>query len=97
MSDLAGIPDEELRTLLQSCREVLTSVVQSLNDRIDMQNAIRILLIRTDDMLDPFSELAVKDPDLMRLVLQASVAALVNAQSVEAVEGEMKRRAVGRN
>ncbi len=42
-------------------------------------------------MLETFTELAVKEPDLMRLVLQASVAALVNVQSVEAVEVEVKR------
>jgi hypothetical protein len=29
-------------------------------------------------MLETFSNLAVREPDLMRLVLQASVAALVN-------------------
>ena len=33
----------------------------------------------------------------MRLVLQASVTALVNVQSVEAVDGELKRRAVTGN
>lgn len=48
-------------------------------------------------MLETLSELAVKEPDLMRLVLQASVAALVNVQSVKAVEAEMKRRAVEGN
>ena len=47
-----------------------------------------------DAMLETFSELAVKEPDLMRLVLQANVAPLVNVQTVEAVAGEMKRRAV---
>ncbi len=61
-----------------------------------MRNAIRRLM-RPDDMLETFSELAVKEPDLMRLVLQASLAALVNVQSAEAVEGEMKRRAVAGN
>lgn len=61
----------------------------ALASRPDMQNAIRRLM-RPDDMLETFSELAVKEPDLMRLVLQASVAALVNVQSVDA---EMKRRA----
>ena len=55
-----------------------------------MQNAIRRLML-PDDMLETFSELAVKEPDLMRLVLQASMAALVN---VEAVDAELKRRAV---
>ncbi len=48
-------------------------------------------------MLETFSELAVKEPDLMRLTLQACVAALVNLRSVEAVEGELKRRADNRN
>jgi hypothetical protein len=45
-------------------------------------------------MLETFSELAVKQPDLMRPVLQASLAALGNVQSVEVVEAELKRRAV---
>ena len=49
------------------------------------------------DMLETFSELAVKEPDLMRLTLQACVAAMVNVQSVEAVDAEMKRRAVKGN
>ena len=40
--------------------------------------------MRPDDMLETFSELAVKDPDMMRLVLQACVAAMVNVQSAEA-------------
>ncbi len=48
-------------------------------------------------MLETFSDLAVKEPDLMRLVLQASVAALVNVQSVEAVGAEMKKRAIAGN
>jgi hypothetical protein len=61
-----------------------------------MQNAVRILM-RPDDMLETIRELAVKEPDLMRLVLQASVAALVNVQGVEAIDGEFKERAVRGN
>jgi len=57
------------------------------------EEAVRRLM-RPDDMRETFSELAVKEPDLMRLVLQACVAALVNVQSVEAVGSELKRRAV---
>ena len=53
--------------------------------------------MRPDDMLETFSELAVKEPDLMRLVLQASVAAMVNVQSVYAVDADLKRRAVSGN
>lgn len=45
-------------------------------------------------MRETFSEPALKEPDLMRLVLQARVAALVNVQSVEAEDAEMKRRTV---
>ena len=53
--------------------------------------------MRPDEMLETFSELAVKVPDLMRLVLQASVAAIVNVQTGEAVDVELKRRAVKEN
>lgn len=62
-----------------------------IGNRPDMQNAIRHLM-RPDDMLETFSELAVKERDLMQLVLQVSVAALVNTQSVIVVEAELKRR-----
>jgi len=96
MSNLTNKPDAELREILQTSRQTLTALTESLSDRPDMQNAIRRLM-RPDDMLETFSELAVKEPDLMRLVLQASVAALVNAQSVEALGDELKRRAVNGN
>ena len=95
-NNLEEMPIEELRDLLQASRQTLTSLVESLGNRPDMQNAI-LRLMRPDDMLETFSELAVEEPDLMRLVLQASVAALVNVQSVEAVDAEMKRRAVNGN
>ncbi len=71
-------------------------IVAKLASRPDMQEAVRILM-RPDDMLETFSKLAVKQPDLMRLTLQACVAALVNVQSVEAVDAELKRRAVVRS
>ena len=93
---LTDLSAEELRELLQASRQTLTSLVESLLNRPDMQNAIRRLM-RPDDMLETFSELAVREPDLMRLVLQVSVAALVNVQSLEAVDAEMKRRAVNGN
>ena len=93
---LTDLSAEELRELLLASRQTLTLLVESLANRPDMQNAIRRLM-RPDDMLETFSELAVREPDLMRLVLQASVAALVNVQSVEAVDAEMKRRAVNGN
>jgi hypothetical protein len=44
--------------------------------------------------LETFSELLVKEPDLMRRCCRPALLALVNVQSVEAVDAEMKRRAV---
>ena len=93
MNNLTNKSAAELREILQASRETITGLTDSLANRPDIQNAVRRLM-RPDDMLETFSELAVKEPDLMRLVLQASVAALVNVQSVEAVDAEMKRRAV---
>jgi hypothetical protein len=95
-SNLTKKTDTELREVFELSSQMLASLVHSLEDRPDIQNAIRRLM-RPDDMLETFSELAVREPDLMRLVLQASVAALVNVQSVEAADAEMKRRAVNGN
>ncbi len=95
-NNIEEMPNEELRELLQSSRQTITSLVDSVASRPDMQNAIRRLM-SPDDMLATFSELVVKEPDLMRLVLQGSVAALVNVQSVEAVDAELKRRAISGN
>ena len=94
--DLSKLSDDRLRTMLDQSRQVLSSLSASLEARPDMQNAVRQLM-RPDDMLETFSELAVREPDLMRLILQACVAALVNVQSVEAVDAELKERAVRGN
>ena len=96
MNNLTPMPDDELRTLLQASRQMLTALVQSLAGRPDMQEAAACLM-SPDDMLETFSELAVKEPDLMRLVLQASVAALVNSQSMMRADDEIQRRAVKGN
>lgn len=48
-------------------------------------------------MVDELNAINSVSPDLARLILQASVAALVNTQTVEAVDGELRRRAVGGN
>jgi len=96
MNNLTDKSDDDLRKILQSSRQTITSLIESLSNRPDMQNAIARLM-RPDDMLETFSELAVKEPDLMRLVLQASVAALVNIQAIEGSDAELKRRAIKGN
>ena len=96
MNNLTDKSDDELREILQASRHTITALINSLSNRPDMQNAIARLM-RPDDMLETFSELAVKEPDLMRLVLQASVAALVNIQAVEGSNAELKQRAIKGN
>ena len=93
---LTNKTDDELRELFQASSQMLASLEHSLGNRSDMQEAIRCLM-SPNDMLETFAELAVKEPDLMRIVLQASVAALVTVQSVEAVAAELKRRSPDRN
>ena len=68
----------------------------SLANRPDMQNAITRLM-EPDNMLETFYELASAEPDLMRLVLQASVAALINVQALESSNAELKQRAIKGN
>ncbi len=93
---LTNKTDDELRELFQASSQMLASLEHSLGNRSDMHEAIRCLM-SPNDMLETFAELAVKEPDLMRIVLQASVAALVTVQSVEAVAAELKRRSPDRN
>lgn len=68
----------------------------NLTNHPDMQNAITRLL-GPDDMLDAFYELASAEPDLMRLVLQASVSALLNVQALDSSNAELKQRAIKGN
>ena len=56
-----------------------------------MQAAIKTLM-QSDNMLYTFTEMAVKSPDVMRLVLQAGVASLTNQQAVHAVDAKLKQR-----
>ena len=67
MNNLTNKSDAELRDVFESSSQMLASLVDSFGDRPDMQNAIARLML-PDDMLETFSELAVKEPDMMRLV-----------------------------
>lgn len=92
MNNLDEHSDADLQTLRASSQAILRSVVAGLDHRPEMQEAVRQLMT-PDDMLEAFSQIGVADPDLARLTLQAAVAALVNAQSVEAIDRELIRRA----
>ena len=68
----------------------------NLTSHPDMQNAVARLMGPVD-MLETFYELASAKPDLMRLVLQASVSALLNVQALDGSNAELKQRAIKGN
>lgn len=74
----------------------IKQLAQSLQDRPDMADAIQRLMT-SQDVLETFRELSAASTDLSRMVLQAAIAALVNVQSEEAVDAELKRRAMEGN
>ena len=96
MSDLSELSDDQLRELLTTSRQTLNSLVMNLTNHPDMQNAVARLM-GPDDMLDAFYELASAEPDLMRLILQTSVAALLNVQALDGSNAELKQRAIKGN
>ena len=49
------------------------------------------------EMADELNAINDQSPDLARVILQASVAALVNGQSVLAIERELRVRAAAKN
>ena len=96
MSDLSELSDDQLRELLTTSRQTLNSLVMNLANHPDMQNAITRLM-GPDDMLGAFYKLASAEPDLMRLILQASVSALLNVQALDGSNAELKQRAIKGN
>ncbi len=89
---MSELTNEHLQQMQQNCSSVIDSLIEALESRPDTQDVIRQLMT-PDDMLEAFSQIGVKDPDLARLTLEAAVGALVNIQSLKAVEVEIQRRA----
>jgi len=94
--DLSKIPSDRLPSALQDCRETISSALDALSRRPDMEAAIRDLM-RSHDAMETFCERSLREPDMMRLVLMAGISALVNVRSVQSIEAELKRRAADGN
>jgi hypothetical protein len=90
MNELTNLTDAQLQTLRTSCQDILKSIVDSLNGRVDIQEVI-VQLVASENIAQTLIDFP--DDDLARLTLQASVAALVNTQSVMAIDAELTRRA----
>ena len=54
-------------------------------------------MINSNDMAGEFNSITAELPDLAKWILQASVAALVNLQSVQEIDAEIVRRASAGN
>ena len=70
---------------------VATFLVDSLNHRTDVRETLRNMLI-SDDIPEPFSDLAVKTLDLIRTALQACVMLLASLHNLKTAETEQARR-----
>ena len=84
MRELTNLTNEQLQTLRTSCQDILKSIVDSLNGRVDIQEVI-VQLVASENIAQTLIDFP--DDDLARLTLQVSVAALVNTQSVMAING----------
>ena len=71
------------------------NVIDSVCDRVaadsDLTSAIASLVASSDSLKD-FQGIATARPELAALILQASLASLVNTQSVMAISAELNRR-----
>ena len=93
---LAHLTDIELHHKLKNARIVLRTLAGGFSERPDAEQVIDHLMTQ-NDIVATITELAGKDPELMQLVMRASVMALVNLQAMAAVNAELKRRAVKGN
>ena len=89
--DLTRLSDIELRHKLKNARIVLQAITDGIKDRTEAQQVIDRLM-DPGDFMATIAELSVKDPELVRLVMRASVMALANVQAVAAVKAELARR-----
>lgn len=94
--DISRLSDTDLRSLFKNSSFVLRTIADGLSIRPDAQDALSRLM-SPDDILATISELAATDPELMRLVLRASVMSLTNVQSAENVRAELRRRMAPEN
>ena len=94
--NLSHLTDIELHHKLKNARIALRTLADGFSDRLDAEQVIDRLMT-PEDVLATITELAGKDPELMQLVIRASVMALVNVQAAAAVNTELKRRAVKGN
>lgn len=93
---LTDFSDSDLQSLHREARKKLSGLMDRLNSRKDIQDAVERLMM-PDDLLTTFWELADAKPETMRAVLQMTVAGLVNMHYLGLTVPELKRRAAAGN
>lgn len=82
MSTFDDKSDNQLQSLIPQCWEAINGVLNRFHDGSDMQAAVKQLM-QASNIVGEFSELSDESPELANLILHASVAALVNTQTIK--------------
>ena len=93
--DISNLADETLSELSRNCAEMIQRVCVRLEDPDLIANVRR--LMRSSDLLETFAEVQHEDRSIAAMILNASLATLVNSQSVIAIDNEFRRRAREQN
>ena len=94
--DIRNLSDDDLKMLSRKCLEMGETVCGRVADDAEVLDGIRRLL-ESGDLLAEFQELQQTNGFTATRILNASLAALVNSQSVLAIAKEFRRRALDRN
>jgi hypothetical protein len=96
MNPFDGIPNEELESRIVSSWDALNAVLERLSKNPEMQDGIRRLMT-VEDLLVELHAIENQSPIAAQQILHASIAALVNTQTVRAIDAELLRRNYYRN
>ena len=94
--EYSRLPENELRSMLKNSSVVLHVLTKEFSARPDILEILR-RLTGPGDILATITELAEKDPELMRLALQAGAMSLINLQGAAKVRVELRRRRAAEN
>jgi len=95
-TNLSELSDDRLRELRRQCFEVIQAVCERLENDSEVQSTVRRLL-QAENMLNEFFEVESDTRDLANLILESSVATMVNSQSLRAIDAEWQKRMAERN
>lgn len=90
-NNLERFSDVQLIELHERCTETIETVFSRLERDQSMTDVLRKLL-KADGLLGKFQELLLEDEANAELILHASIAVLVNSQSVRAIQKERLSR-----